>query len=350
MPFRTTDSTFGGSASWDTQPECFTFQNDGYWPFSSTLLCSLRLPVRLLMQERTLLAELATCFWFVLFTHGWSAMDLTMCNVPFQVLFARLGWTAPSGRPALSKECFPSLFVCVFLSRRGGTGTCSTFTLIVANISPCTLPSCFASLANSVLSLTADGLPFASAPFAWILDTVLSFLASKLRALNLLIQKFLSPWFAVSGCSVAYSSGEYLGHTMPTRSWADQTVKFVFLCRFSRTSSDDMSWVGKRTSKSCPIVRQNLGRHHHVKFTPIKSEVEDGLVRARHAETFVDHQCNVSCHGRIGLLFEPSAPLGGLLLELLLEAGTLSSSLQRWGDPRIKRLEVRMFPSGNRPR
>ena len=66
-------------------------------------------------------------------------------------------------------------------------------------------------------------------------------------------------------------------------------------------------------------------------------------MNARHPEACVDHKCDVSA-----TVFFLSPLL--LQVDLLFEVRRLHNFLQRWSDPRIKRLEVRMLQSEHRPR
>ena len=196
--------TFGGSPSWDAQTECFTFQR----PLTLFLHHrSLRLSVRLFMQGQTLLAKVAACFWFVLSTTS------------LEVLFARLGWTAPSGRHAFRKNFSHHCSSAFFSSRRGRT--------------PRLLWS-WRKLQASVL---------AHFPLAFHCDQSPCFLLPLTDFPLLLL----------------YNANAVLR-------WSDSRIRV--LDKLSRTPSFCMSWVDSRTSKIRPIVRPNPWRHHHVKSHP----------------------------------------------------------------------------------
>ena len=148
----------------------------------------------------------------------------------------------------LSQNCSHRCFFLRFWSGRGRTGTCSTFTLIVAKgarVSRCTFSFCFAQKAISLLSFNSDGLSFASAFSRCSCHG--SFVSGlQIASSHFLIQKFLHHGF-FSRSLVACSSAQCLVRTMPTLSGADPTLEFLLSIGLPEMNPTALTFIGCRS-------------------------------------------------------------------------------------------------------
>ena len=157
-----------------------------------------------------------------------------------------------------------------FWSGTRRTGTCSTFTVIVAKgarVSLCTFSFLLSTERKSPCFLsTLTDFPL----FLLLADvpvTVRSFLASKLRALTFWFRK-------ISGSSSACPSEEHLGHTR------QHCLELIRLAnpqkkkKLSRRPSDGISWIDNRTSSDHVSKPSTSAPRKVTPIRPVKSRMD----------------------------------------------------------------------------
>ena len=189
--------------------------NKGYRPFSSTLLCLLRLSVSLPVKERTLLAKLAISLRFVVLTRD-GAMNHTMDSCSFhQGTLSTASGEFSRMDCSLWAACLSVIFLRSFFVRDVELGQEKTVTCSNPGENckhrPCTLPFCFPPIAFFLLSLNSDGL-FLAFAFRWC-----SCRGSIVSGLKILDSVFSDPKTSLPHFSICDRLGESLSARRPDR-------------------------------------------------------------------------------------------------------------------------------------